>query len=418
MIPTFVVTLREGVEAALVIAIAVAYVKRIGRLDLMASIYQGLLTAVVASFIAAWGMAKIDLNPDAYEGWILLVSAAFVLSMVVWMNRHGASVKAEIESGLQKGTSGGTGSLGVFAFVFLMIFREGAETVLLLAALRLNTSGILEALGAVLGIICAILFGLAFVRGTIRVNLRQFFRMTTVILMVVVAQLTITGLHELSEAQILPSSSSEMAIIGPIVKNDVFFFITILALAAATVLLEWRGRRAPKADGLEGAELRKAMWTARRERLWMISSCVASCLFIFLITAEFVYAKAQTTLSAAKPVVFENGAVRIPVADVSDGVLHRFVIEDQGVHVRFIVIEKPDHTLAVAYDACAICGTQGYYQKDGEIICRNCASDIVISSIGARGGCNPIPLQSHIEGGTLVIDEAAFEPGVKKFRDG
>jgi uncharacterized membrane protein len=160
------------------------------------------------------------------------------------------------------------------------------------------------------------------------------------------------------------------------------------------------------------------MWTARRERLWMISSCVASCLFIFLITAEFVYAKAQTTLSAAKPVVFENGAVRIPVADVSDGVLHRFVIEDQGVHVRFIVIEKPDHTLAVAYDACAICGTQGYYQKDGEIICRNCASDIVISSIGARGGCNPIPLQSHIEGGTLVIDEAAFEPGVKKFRDG
>src|SRR5579862_2057301 len=130
MVEAFVVTLREGVEAALVVAIAVAYVKRIGRLDLMPAIYRALLTAVVASFIAAWGVAKIDINPDAYEGWVLLISAAFILSMVIWMNRHGVHVKSEIETGLQKGTSGSTGAWGVFAFVFLMIFREGVETVL------------------------------------------------------------------------------------------------------------------------------------------------------------------------------------------------------------------------------------------------------------------------------------------------
>src|SRR5580698_4039393 len=156
MIPTFVVTLREGVEAALVIAIAVAYVKRIGRLDLMPAVYRALLTAVVASFIAAWGFAKINLNEDAYEGWVLLVSAAFVLSMVIWMNRHGKHLKAEIETGLQKSTqkdgTDSSGGWGVFLFVFLMIFREGVETVLLLATLRLDTSGILEAFGATLGI--------------------------------------------------------------------------------------------------------------------------------------------------------------------------------------------------------------------------------------------------------------------------
>ena len=83
-----------------------------------------------------------------------------------------------------------------------------------------------------------------------------------------------------------------MAIIGPVVKNDIFFFITILALAAAMMLLEWRKRRAPKTEGLEGAALRKAKWTARRERLWMTASCIASCLFILLITAEFIYARA------------------------------------------------------------------------------------------------------------------------------
>jgi uncharacterized membrane protein len=331
-------------------------------------------------------------------------------------------MKTEIETGLQKGSSSGSASWGVFTFVFLMIFREGVETVLLLAALRLDTSGVLGWLGGALGIALALLFGVAFVRGTFRVNLKQFFRITTAILLVVVVQLIMTGLHELSESQILPSSSSEMAVLGPIVNNEVFFIVTILALAAAMVLFESRGRRAQKMEGLEGAALRKARWSAKREKVWMIASCAASCVFILMITAEYVYTRQETALSTPTPVSFENAAIHIPVASVSDGNLHRFVVDDQGVHVRFIVIEKPDHKLAVAFDACSICGSQGFYQKGGEVICKLCGSEIVITSIGQRGGCNPIPLKSHIEssanqGDTLVIDEAAFEPGpVAKFR--
>jgi high-affinity iron transporter len=337
--------------------------------------------------------------------------------MVLWMNRHGGKLKGEIETSLQKDSTGGSGSWGIFLFVFLMIFREGVETVLMLyGVIRLDTSSILESLGGVLGIGLAVLFGISFVRGTIRVNLKQFFQMTTAILMVVVVQLAITGLHELSESQILPASSREMAIVGPVVKNDTFFFITILALAGAMMLLEWRKRRAPGTEGLAGAALRKVQWSARRERLWMTASCAASCVFILLITAEFIYARQSTGLSASEPVTLDNGAVRIPVASVSDGVLYRFELQDDGVSVRFIVIEKPDHTLATAFDACEICGTQGYYQKGPEIICRNCGSEIVISTIGTKGGCNPIPLKSHVDGATLVIDADALETGVRKFR--
>jgi high-affinity iron transporter len=84
--------------------------------------------------------------------------------------------------------------------------------------------------------------------------------------------------------------------------------------------------------------------------------------------------------------------------------------------VRFIVIQKPDHTLAAAFDACRICGTQGYYQKGQQVICRNCASDIIVSTIGTEGGCNPVPLKSRVEGSTLVIDEAALDGGVGVFR--
>ena len=416
MIQTFVITLREGVEAALVIAIAIAYLKKTGRLALLPTVYHALITAVFACFFAAWGFTKIGVTSDSYEGFTLLASAAFVLSMVVWMNRHGKTMKGEIETKLQKGAAAESSRWGVFFFVFLMIFREGVETVLLLAAVRLNTSGILEWFGAALGIGLAILFGVSFVRGTIRVNLRQFFQMTTAILLVVVAQLVITGLHELSESGYLPASPAEMALIGPVVNNEAFFFITILALAATMMLLEWRKRRAPKTEGLEGAALRKAKWAAHRERMWMTASCAGSCIFILLITAEFIYAREATALSPPTPVAFDHGSVRIPVAEVNDGNLHRFVIEDQGVHVRFIVIEKPDKSLAVALDACQICGTQGYYQKGPEVICKNCGSDIVISTIGTSGGCNPVPLTSHIDNGTLLIDEAAFEPGVNLFK--
>ena len=132
MLQTFVITLREGVEAALVIAIAVAYLRKTGRVELLPAVYRALITAVIACFVAAWGFTKIDLSADSYEGYTLLLSAVFVFSMVVWMNRHGRKLKGEIESRLQEGAHGGRGSWGVFLFVFLMIFREGVETVLLL----------------------------------------------------------------------------------------------------------------------------------------------------------------------------------------------------------------------------------------------------------------------------------------------
>jgi FTR1 family protein len=414
MLQTFVITLREGVEAALVIAIAIATLRKSGRPDLLPSVYRGLITAVIACILGAWAFTALNISSDAYEGWTLLISAAFVLSMVIWMNRHGRTMKHEIESGLQKDP--GAGSWGVFLFVFLMIFREGVETVLLLAAVRLNTSGLLEGLGAVLGIALAVLFGVSFVRGTIRVNIRQFFQMTTAILLVVVVQLTITGLHELSESQVLPSGPREMALIGPVVKNEVFFFVTIFALAGAMILWEWRKRRAPKSEGLEGAALRKVRAAVRRERLWMVASCTASGLFILLITAEFIYARQSTGLSPAEPVTIENGAVRIPVATLTGGDLHRFELASDGIHVRFIAIEKPDHSIATAFDACQICGNQGFYQKGPEMICRHCASAIVASTIGTKGGCNPIPLASHVDAGTLVIDAAALDPGVAMFR--
>jgi high-affinity iron transporter len=417
MLQTFIITLREGVEASLVIAIAIAYLKKIGREDLLSSVYRAFTTAILASFGLAWLFTKFEISSDSYEGWVLLVSAVFVASMVIWMNRHAKHMKGEIETQLQKGTGSSGRRWGIFLFVFLMIFREGVETVLMLSASRLDTSGILELLGAVLGLGLSVLFGVSFVRGTIRINLRSFFKMTTVILMVVVFQLLITGLHELSEAQILPFSQREMALIGPIVRDDAFFFVAILALAGTMMLLEWRGRRSAVPKDLEGSALRKAKWNARREKLWMAGSCIASGLFILMITAEFIYAKSETELSAATPISATGEFVKIPVTTVSDGMLHRFAVESDGVTIRIIVIQRPDKTLATAFDACEICGNKGYYQKGTNVICRNCSSAIFIPTIGMAGGCNPVALPSQVNGDQLLIPTAKVFKGLRLFQN-
>src|SRR5579872_17132 len=324
MLSVFVIALREGIEAALVIAIAIAYFRKTGRNALLSLVYKACGAAVFASISVAVVLYRTNISDDRYEGPLLLASAVFVFSMVLWMNSHARGMKREIETGLQQRTESGASRWGIFLFVFLMIFREGVELVLMLMALRFDTDGLMQTLGTTLGLGLAILFGVSFVRGTIRINLASFFRVTTVILMVVVLQLTITGLHELSEGGILPASSQEMALVGPIVRNEAFFFVMILALAATMLLMEWRRRRVPDLENLEGAALRKAKWTARRERMWVIAACSAAGLFMLTITAEFIYAKSETELSAATELTVAEGVARIPVNTVDDGRLHRF----------------------------------------------------------------------------------------------
>jgi high-affinity iron transporter len=293
--------------------------------------------------------------------------------------------------------------------------REGAETVLILSAVTLESSALQSFLGTLLGVLAAIVFGVMFVKGTVKINLQKFFRVTTVILFLVAAQLLISGLHELSEYGVLPSSKREMALIGPIVSNEWFFFVTIFALAAMMVLFEAR-RRQPQALAESGAEKRKASWSARRERMWMTAVFASSFIFIVLVTAEFIYAKSVNTLSTATPVSFTNGAVTIPVVQVSDGDLHRYQVREAGTEVRFLLYQKPDGKVVAVFDACEICGPVGFFKGPNGLVCKNCASPINSQSVGTAGGCNPIPLQSTNSGGAIVIREADLAAHIKVFQ--
>jgi high-affinity iron transporter len=413
MLQAFIITLREGVEAALIVGITLAYLTKIGRSELRKTVFAALGAAFVGSIGVAVIISRLHLNEDVFEGWVMLVAAFFVVTMVVFMMKTGRKLKGEIEGKIGLLTGNGAW-FGLFVFVFLMILREGAETVLILAGVALNSSALMSFLGTLLGVMAAIAFGVMFVKGSVRINLQKFFRITTVIMFLVAAQLVISGLHELSESGFLPSSKREMAIIGPIVSNDWFFFVTIFALAALMILFEAK-RREPVLAATSPAERRKAMWSARRERMWMVSVLTFSFVFIALITAEFVYAKSVSSLSPATEVSFTNGRVSIPLAQLSDGDLHRFQAKENGTAIRFWLYQKPDGKVATVFDACEICGAVGFYKSANGVVCKNCSAPINPQSVGTSGGCNPVPLKATQTADAVIIEEADVAAGGRMF---
>ena len=415
MLQALIVTLREGVEAALIVGITLVYLAKIGRSDLRKTVYAGLVAAFLGSIAGAIVLSRFpEFNEDKFEGWVMLIAAFFVVTMVIFMMRAGRKMKGEIESKVSSLTDTGS-SWGLFLFVFLMVFREGVETVLILKGVTLDTSDLLSFIGTLLGVALAVVFGVMFVKGSVRINLQKFFRVTTVILFFIAFELTVSGLHELSESNVLPSSKQEMALIGPIVRNNFFFPVTILALAALMVLLEYRRRKPEAVVAASKAEERKLQWTARRERVWAITLCVTAFVFIATITAEFIYAKSASALSPAAEVSFMNGQTSIPKAEVADGDLHRYQANINGTEVRFLLYRKPNGEVATVFDACGICGPVGFYKSGSGIICKNCAAPINSASVGQPGGCNPIPLKSTVVGDKIVITAGDLAQEAKQF---
>ena len=289
------------------------------------------------------------------------------------------------------------------------VLREGVELALILRAVELSTEGFETWIGTIAGIAAAVAVGLFFFKGTLRVPLHRFFAATSIILMLVAFQLALTGLHELSEARWLPSSKGEMAILGPIVRNELFFFVFIFGAAMLLILREWQAASHAKArkESLNDAEKRLLESQNRRQRRWMIAGATASLAVILVLTADFIYVRANSAPPAAQAIDPMGDIVRVPISAVQDGTMHLFTVNAGIQSLRFMVIKKPNGW-GVALDACRICGAEGYRQEGQNVMCRHCASAIYIPSIGDEGGCNPIGVPAHVEGGDIVIDISAL----------
>jgi len=411
MLSALLIALREGVEAALVVGIVLVYLNRTGRRALSGYVWGGVVLASASSVVAAILLQRWQVSEDGFEGLLMLAAAALVVTMIVWMNRVARHLKKEIEQRVEiyAQQSNRAAGWGIGFFVFLMVLREGAELVLILRAVELSSAGVQVWIGTALGIGIAIAVGLFFFQGTLRIPLHRFFKATSAILMVVAFQLMLTGIHELSEAMWIPSSKREMSTIGPIVRNEVFFFVLILGSAALVVLREWFSAQKPPAVGAENAaDRRMREWEFRRQRRWSFAAAILCVLVVLSFAADYVYARAAAAPVPAHTLIAQDGHVRIPLSELTDSSLHYYTADVDGSVIRFLVIHRQNGDFATALDACQICGASGYRQEGQNVICRNCGAAIYIPSIGQSGGCNPIAVTSRVEGGEVIVELSAL----------
>jgi high-affinity iron transporter len=209
MLEAFVITLREGLEAFLIVAISVAYLKKTGRWTLTGAVYWGIVASVLVS-VGAGLLFRRASNQALWEGVPAIVAAILVATLTIHMWRAGKHLRREIQERIERsaGRVGRAAWLGIFGFTVLMIGREGMETVVLFNALIFQVKSGQLVVGAALGVVAAGLVALAWGRWGHRVNLGLFLQVSAVFLLVFVVQLFLYGFHELTEAGVLPASEA------------------------------------------------------------------------------------------------------------------------------------------------------------------------------------------------------------------
>jgi high-affinity iron transporter len=214
MIPTFVITLREGVEASLIVGIIAAFLVKEGRQDALRQMWVGVAIAIV--LCSAVGIA-LDVvgeelpqkQQEGLETIVGLIAVATISYMIIWMTRHSREIKAELEGEAASALARGS-AMALVGMAFLAVLREGFETsVFLLAAFQDATNTTAAGAGAVLGLLCAVLIGVGLYRGGVHINLSKFFKITGLVLVFVAAGLLATAAHTAHEAGWINSFQSE-----------------------------------------------------------------------------------------------------------------------------------------------------------------------------------------------------------------
>ncbi|MGQ9588046.1 MAG: FTR1 family iron permease [Thermoplasmata archaeon] len=224
MIASFLIALREGIEAALIVAIILSYLKKVDAQRLAIPVYYGAALGILGS-IAVGGLFMAlavefeGASEQLFEGSTMLLAAAILTSMILWMHRNSKAYSDDLKLKVQAAL-GRKESYGLAMLAFISILREGIETVLFLGSASFSGTGVQTLLGGSLGLAAAILLGLAIMRYSVRLNLRTFFSATGTLLILFAAGLVAHGLGEYAEAGLVPAMVEQVWDSSWIVRGD------------------------------------------------------------------------------------------------------------------------------------------------------------------------------------------------------
>lgn len=422
MIESLIIALREGIEVALVLGILIVYIRKIHRPSLIPTVYFGLGAAIVTSVIAAIILQRLAIDHELLEGYFMIAAAVFVTTMVIWMWFTAKGIRREIEGKVNEIIEAPTAwqmHVGMFAFTFLMVVREGIETAIFLQAVAMSTQAWLSLVGALLGFGIAITFAILFIRGSLKVDIARFLKVTAITLLIFVAQLLANGLHEFYEYGILPANPRMMGILGPIVRNNVLFIIAIVCIPALMLIIP-------------STKVSREPVQPRNRRLQLSIGLISLSIVFFLGVGNMFSSNHSMDLSAIPLETPGDDVTRIPIENVDDGNLHRYSIDDDGIQIRFFVLRTSLGKFATAFDACYACYNYGrYFLRNGELICSQCDAPSSLMKLkpsaadeevgedmsGSMEGnrCSPIYLASVLRDGHIHIRVSDLQAQRKYF---
>ncbi|MEY8352700.1 Fe-S-containing protein [Lachnospiraceae bacterium 54-53] len=279
-----------------------------------------------------------------------------------------------------------------------------------------STDFLFKTIGYLAGLLIVAVSGLALYKAGTDLSGRLVRVLLTVSLGVNMISQFATILQFMLARRIIPMQKGLFAFIKTAVNYKEWFLYAIMAVTALAAVILWIKSLHPKETFANPAQHRRIRAASRRQRRWCGAAMTGYVLAILCLTVVKAYDEREVVLSPAEPMDIVGNEIVIPLENINDGHLHRFVyMAGTGTEVRFIVIKKNANSFGVGLDACDICGPTGYYERDDQVICKLC--DVVMnkSTIGFKGGCNPVPLSYTLSGGRMVIQTQSLENEKSRF---
>ncbi len=419
MLKYFVMTVEALVTAVIVTGVLRGFMRltaeRFGKLSGNIGAAAGIIAAAVMAFMKN---ATTKIDTSLWNLRIFIVTMALTLLFIILS----VFIKRKIPRGIYCVMGGGI--IALMLFYALPDVMAYPYIILLTEKTMLSTGFLFKCIGILLGIIVMIVAQMAVHNGTYRLSPRQAYGVSAAVLLINAARQFCASLGIMLNKRMLENLGADLKHdIFEVVKfssnnSNIFVYAAVAAALIMPVILWIKSLRAnePYDNPAQKRKLRKK-WRVTRTWASLAVFCLVFGLFTF--TTLDAAANREIPLSPVEDAKIADGYVVVPFEQVDDGHLHRFAyVTENDIQIRFIVIKKPNSSAyGIGLDACDVCGETGYFEKDGQVVCKLCDVVMNIQTIGFKGGCNPIVIPYEIKNGQILVPLDGLTEHEKMFKN-
>jgi uncharacterized membrane protein len=412
----FIPAMEQGITLAVPLGILLAIFVRLEipeyKKKFLKALYWGFWLSI---FITAVKVGTRNaVSREIFEGIAMAVSIAAEWIVIFFLIRKGDALRQTYHHWIKSAAC---------TLVIMFFFYHGMELWLIPVNIIIGSAGsmvsqllFIKILGYILGLAFAFESAYVVYKAASALHYKRLIFVFVIQIVAVFIQQLIFIVQVLMARNIL-NTPALMKLMAPIINHSswlIFIIFAALLFVPVTLYLQPHPTRP---DNANPAQYRKILARAKAKKRWAHGTIIFLIGMVLLASVGNTYANKKEELVPAVPVRAAQGVIQIPLEQVEDGHLHRFVYTaGNDVKVRVIVIRKGGSAYGVGLDACEICGPTGYYEKDGQVICRLCDVMMNKATIGTPGGCNPIPVKYSINGGKITLQQSELESKRDVFR--